>query len=136
MTSTDLPWRVRGRVLRPYAFAVSIATAVVTYSILAGVALGRTLDGTVPGVIVGLAGAGASVLLWVGWWAKSDRWMRWGLFWTTGVWASVWTILSFDVGWWNVSTMLAGCWAMASGGAWLLEVSNHPRPPVELGDDE
>lgn len=124
MSSTNLPWRLRGRFLRPYAFAVSIATAVIAYAILCHVAVGRLLnDG--PGVITGIVGLAASILLWAGWWAKSDRWMRWGLFWTTGVWAAVTTILAFDVGVWNVNTLLAGCWALASGGAWLLEVTDH-----------
>ena len=34
-----LPWRVFGRVVKPYAFAASFATAVVSWAILAGVAV-------------------------------------------------------------------------------------------------
>lgn len=126
MGDTNLPWRLRGRFLRPYAFAVSIATAVIAYAILCGVAVGRLLnDGS--GLITGCVGVAATLLLWAGWWAKSDRWMRWGLFWTTGVWAAVATILAYDVGVWNVNTLLAACWALASGGAWLLEATDRVR---------
>lgn len=122
MTSTELPWRVwGGRTLRPYSFAVSVATAVLTYAVLAGVAVGDLLDG-LPGLIVGVAGVGSVLALWGGWWLRSNTWMRWGLFWTTGVWVAAAAVLALDAGHSTmVSAALAACWAVASGGAWLLE---------------
>ncbi len=123
MTDTDLPWRLFGRLIRPYALAVSLATLVIVWSIATEAAVGQLLNGP-PGRIVAAAAAAAVALLWAGWLARSDASMRWGLFWTTGVWAAVWMVLSLDIGFGSVSAMLAGCWAIASGGAWLLEATD------------
>lgn len=128
----SLPWRIFGRLLRPYAFAVSLATSVLCYSIAAGVALGQLLNGG-PGRVVAAWGGLAVVLLWWGWWARSERFMRWGLFWTTGVWAAATSIMVLDVGYSPVSAMLAGCWVIASGGAWLLEVTDSRRRTSDGG---
>lgn len=122
MTDTNLPWRIFGRQLRPYALAVSLSTALIGYAIWTGTALGQLLDGF-PGHVIATAAVAAVTLLWVGWWVRSNRLMRSGLFWTTGVWASVTAVLAIDVGW-NVNTMLAACWVVASGGAWLLEATD------------
>ena len=122
MTDTDLPWRIFGRIIRPYALAVSLATGIIAYACAASIAVGQ-LHGP-PGRIAAAAAAAAVALLWAGWWARSDRLMRGGLFVTTGVWAAVWMVLSLDIGFGSVSAMLAGCWAIASGGAWLLEVTD------------
>lgn len=128
MSSTDLPWRLRGRALRPYAFAVSLATAVTMWSVFTRSAVGQLLDG-LPGQLVGVAALFSVLSLWVGFWFRSDNIMRLGLLWTTGVWTTISTILFIDVGA-TPSTLLAGCWAVASGGAWLLEATN-PRSPDE-----
>ena len=126
MPDTNLPWRLFGRLLRPYAFAVSLATAVVVWSTVAGLAVGELLDAT-PGHIIAAAAAVSVALLWLGWWARSDQLMRWGLFWTTGVWSAVAGILALDIGALAPSTLLAACWAVASGGAWLLEATDSRR---------
>ena len=122
MTDTTLPWRILGRIIRPYALAVSLATLVVVWSVTTDSAVGELLDGA-PGHMVGTAAALSVALLWAGWWARSDRLMRWGLFVTTGVWAAVGTVLALDIGA-QPSMWLAWCWAVASGGAWLLETSD------------
>ena len=118
-----LPWRIFRRTVRPYAFAVSFATFVVSWAILAGVAVGQLLD-TFHGQSVGAAGFAAVLLLWAGWWGQRDDWMAHGLLLTVGVWSSVWAIVLLDTEWSNVSGWLAFAWALASGGAWLLEVSD------------
>ena len=123
MTSTHLPWRPWGRLIRPYAFFVSLATAVIAYACAASIAVGSLLDGA-PGRIVAVVAASSVALLWAGWWGQWDRLMRYGLFLTAGVWTAVWMILSLDIGFWAVSPLLAGCWAGASGGAWLLEAAD------------
>ena len=132
MTDTDLPWRIFGRVIRPYALAVSLATLVIVWSIATQSAVGQLLD-QLPGQVVGV-GAGLAVgLLWGGWWGRSEKFMRAGLLWTTGVWAAVGTILALDIGS-QPSMWLAWCWALASGGAWILEVADRaPRPTVSAG---
>lgn len=122
-----LPWRVLGRVVKPYALAVSFATFVVSWAILAGVAIGQLLD-VWPGQLVGAGGFAAVLLLWAGWWAQRDDWMAAGLLVTVGVWSSLWAIVLLDTTWSNVSGWLAFAWALASGGAWLLEVSDKGAP--------
>jgi ABC-type Mn2+/Zn2+ transport system permease subunit len=121
-----LPWRVLGRIVKPYALAVSFATFVVSWAVLAGVAIGQLLD-TWPGQLVGAAGFGAVILLWAGWWAQRDEWMAHGLLVTVGVWSAVWAIVLLDTEWSNVSGWLAFGWVLASSGAWALEVTDKAR---------
>lgn len=118
-----LPWRVFNRAVKPYAFAVSFATFIVSWAILAGVAVGQLLD-TFPGQLVGVTALAAVILLWAGWWGQRSTWMTHGLLVTVGVWSSVWAIVMLDTGWSNVSGWLGSAWALASAGAWLLEVSD------------
>ena len=120
MSATHLPWLLWGRKVRPYALAVSIATAVIAWACLAGIGVGRLLDGAT-GIIVGTVAVITVAALWWGWLASSERWMLRGLLWSAGVWAAVTTILATDVGIVNVNTLLSAAWVIASGGAWLLE---------------
>ncbi len=120
MSDTHLSWLLWGRKVRPYALAVSIATAVIAWACLAGIAVGKLLDGPT-GIIVGTAAVVTVAALWWGWLAKSEAWMHRGLIWSAGVWAAIATILAIDVGPINVNTLLAAAWVIASGGAWLLE---------------
>lgn len=125
MSSTQLRRFILGRAVRPYAFAVSMATAVVSWAVLTDQAVGRRLDEW-PGHLIGVMGIITVVLLWYGWWARSDVWMTRGLLWSTGVWAGVGTVLSIEGGA-VVSGLLAWCWVVASAGAWLLEVDEFRR---------
>lgn len=122
MTETHLPWRIFGRVWRPYALAVSFSVATIAIAVLTRSAVGVYLDQW-PGQIVGVMAVVTVGMLWWGWWARSDRWMAHGLLWSAGVWAGVGTILAWE-GSAPVSTALAWCWVLASGGAWLLEVAD------------
>ena len=119
MTETTLRRRIAGRAIRPYALAVSLATAVIAVAVLTDQAVGKLLDAW-PGTIVGLMAVATVLMLWVGWWARDDRLMARGLLWSSGVWAGVATVLTVEGGAW-VSACLAACWCLASGGAWLLE---------------
>ena len=116
-----LPWRILRRTVKPYAFAVSFSTFVVSWAILAGVAIGQLLN-EFPGQLIGVGGFAAVMLLWIGWWGQRDDLMTHGLLLTVGVWTGVWAIVILDTQWSNVSGWLALAWAIASGGAWLLEV--------------
>lgn len=120
MSDTHLRRRLWGRKVRPYALAVSIATGVIAWACLTGIAVGRLLDGAT-GIIVGTVAVITVAALWWGWLAKSEAWMLRGLLWAAGVWAAVTTILATDVGIVNVNTLLSAAWVIASGGAWLLE---------------
>lgn len=121
-----LPVRILHRAIKPYALAVSFATFIVSWSILAGAAIGQLLD-TFPGQLVGVAGFAAVMLLWVGWWCQREDLMTHGLLITVGVWSSVWAIVLLDTEWNNVSGWISFAWVLASGGAWWLEVADKGR---------
>ena len=133
MTSTELPWQVWGRKIRPYALAVSLASAVVAWAILvkhndAWAILVKHNDAgshleSGSGVLVGWAAAAAVLLLWWGWWAQSDRTMRAGLLLTAGVFAAAAAIVFMEGGAGTIAALLSVAWCVASGGAWLLERS-------------
>ena len=120
MSDTALPWSLWGRKVRPYVLAVSLSTAVIAWACLAGIAVGKLLDG-LAGTIVGVAAVVTVAALWAGWLTRSEVWMHRGLLWSAGVWAAIATILAIDVGPINVNTLLAAAWVIASGGTWLLE---------------
>ena len=126
MTDTNLPWMIFGRRMRPFSLALSLSILLITYATLAGVTVGQQLDG-ISGKIVGGVGVLTVLLLVAGFWFKNDRAMVNGLLLSTGVWMSVTTVLALDIGFVAVSTLSAGCWAVAAGGSWLLEVSHAPE---------
>lgn len=121
-----LPWRFLGRAVRPYALAVSLATTVSIWSVSTDRAVGQLLDGW-PGAIIAAYGVIAVLLLWAGFWARRDGWMRAGLLASAGYWAAVGTVIILEPGVALVSGWLALCWMVASGGAWLLEKVDRRR---------
>lgn len=123
MTSTELPWQVWGRKIKPYALAVSLASAVVAWAILVKHNDAGSHLESGSGVLVGWAAAAAVLLLWWGWWAQSDRTMRAGLLLTAGVFAARAAIVWLDQGTVGAAWLLSVAWCVASGGAWLLERS-------------
>lgn len=123
MTSTELSWHVWGRKIRPYALAVSLASAVVAWAILVKHNDAGSHLESGSGVLVGWAAAAAVLLLWWGWWAQSDRTMRAGLLLTAGVFAARAAIVWLDQGTVGAAWLLSVAWCVASGGAWLLERS-------------
>ena len=123
MTSTELPWTVLGRKVRPYALAVSLASLIVAWAILVRHDDAGSHLESEPGVLVGWAALAACLLLWHGWWAQSDRTMRAGLLITAGVFAARAAIVWLDQGTVGAAWLLSVAWCVASGGAWLLERS-------------
>jgi len=123
VTSTELPWQAWGRKIRPYALAVSLASAVVAWAILVrhNDAGSHLENGS--GVLVGWAALAAVLLLWWGWWAQSDRTMRAGLLITAGVFAARAAIVFMEGGAGTIAALLSVAWCVTSGGAWLLERS-------------
>lgn len=123
MTSTELPRQAWGRKIRPYALAVSLASAVVAWAILVRHNDAGSHLESGSGVLVGWAAAAAVLLLWWGWWAQSDRIMRAGLLLTAGVFAARAAIVFMEGGAGTIAALLSVVWCVASGGAWLLERS-------------
>ena len=130
MTTTrdgrTLPWRILRRQVRPYAFAVSLAPTVSIWSVSTDRAVGQLLDGW-PGAVIAAYGAVSILLLWAGFWAHRDAWMRAGLLASAGYWAAVGAVIMLEPGVSLVSGWLALCWVVASGGAWLLEQVDRRR---------
>lgn len=116
---THLPWLLFGRRARPYALAASLAAAS-----LAGVILTRRTvwgdAGDVWSVVVGIAAAVAAVLLWAGFWARSQLLMQHGLLLTAAVFAARGAYIALLGGSW-ATAVLSWCWTVASAGAYLLE---------------
>mgnify|MGYP007044011943 CR=1 FL=1 len=123
MADTNLPWLLLGRRVRPYAIALSLACASVAYSLLIrGSDIGDALDKTIGGYIIGSAALICIFFFWVGFWIKSDALMRHGLLIASGVFAARWMVLTLDDHLLALTGLLSGCWAIASAGAYLLEV--------------
>lgn len=124
MGNTELPWLYRGRHIRPYAFAVSLASATLFGLIASGETVwgdGNAWDGAV------LTLAAASVLLlWLGFWKPSTALMQHGLMLSAVVFAVRGTYIGLVGGSW-LTAMLSYCWTVASGGAWLLERTTGER---------
>ena len=124
-SARTLPFRFLRRAVQPYALAVSLAIAVTFASMLTESGVGLVLDGWW-GKAIGLAGGASTVLLWWGWWRQSPRAMNHGLLLSAAVWSSIAAVVFVEgVSW--PSASLSVCWAVASGGAWLLEVNDKGR---------
>lgn len=128
MSDTNLPWMLFGRKIRPYSFAVSIASLVIVFGLLIKQDdSGDVLDHTLAGYIIGGTALTSVFLLWGGYIVRSDRWMQYGLLLSTGFFMGRWMFLSLDGSFTKVNAMLSFCWAIASGGAYLIEVVSHRR---------
>ena len=133
MSSTDLPWLVFGRKVRPYALWLSIATATSAWSLLTHRAVGASLDG-VAGLIIGVCALAAVVVLWVGYLARLDQLMRSGLLLAVSSWFAIGVFLGLEAAS-PVSAILALCWAGASAGAYLLEAVAEDGAYLPKDDD-
>lgn len=122
MTRTELPWLIAGRLVRPYALAVSLACATLGALIVTG----QSRYGTgYWSHTVALLSFTAAALLWAGWWHSGhlgNALMRHGLLLSAGVFAARGTfmILSGE----PIAGAFVACWAVASGGAYLLEATS------------
>ena len=128
MTNTELSKRIVNRAFRPYAFAVMLATLVLLHAIIVNKAVGRLLDQW-PGHIIGALSAITVLLLLIGWFTQSNNLMNKGLLLSTGVWSAAGFVLLYEHQ--LTSGLLALCWAIASAGAWLLEMDDSRRRSVK-----
>lgn len=117
-----LPWRVLDRVIRPFSFAVSLATFVLTLGIATDNTVGVSLDSGLGGVVFVAASFTTTALLWCGWWVKSTSLMTHGLLLAAAVWAAAGYVILLEGASW-VSGCVALCWSVAAAGSWLLEVN-------------
>lgn len=119
MARTELPWLFLGRKVRPYSFAVSFATAILSLTILTGSSVWGDEHDTWSLIAASLAGL-STVLLWAGFWMPSSALMQHGLILSAVVFAVRGTYIGLvGENWWTA--VLSYAWTVASGGAWLLE---------------
>lgn len=119
-----------GRPIRPFHFAVTIATTVVAVSNFTANNSDVTFLGHSASNMLGGFALAAAVLLFIGWWATNDFAAEWGLLIATGVWVTraVYIALTGD----NVyvlgtvaAVVLSLAWAVGSSGAYMLERYDH-----------
>jgi hypothetical protein len=129
MGRTELPWLWRGRHVRPYAFAVSLVMAVLTYYILwVGDDAGTVFDGrSGASVVAGLAAGCSFGLLWFGFWWQSGSAMKAGLLVSASVMMARSWLIAQSAGWLEQSVWFSLCWVLASSGAYLLELTTGDR---------
>ena len=127
MGRTELPWLIAGRLMSPYALAVSIASGSLGVLILSGQSLygvGRWSD------LVAVIALAATALLWVGWWAgghRGDALMRHGLLLTAAAFAARASFMALTGS--PAAGALMFSWAVGSAGAFLLETTTAVAGP-------
>jgi hypothetical protein len=117
-----------GRPIRPFHFAVTIATTVIAVALLET----GTMDWFPHSVVhvVGAFSLMASVFLSYGWWFRNDTAAEWGLLIACGVWVSraFYALIGGEglliANQWT-SFFLSIAWAVGAGGAYLLERYDH-----------
>ena len=123
MPSTDLPWLLWGRKVKPYALAVSMSTAVVAHAMLVDRDdVGSTFDAySAPGIVVGVCALAAVLSLWAGWWGRKLPLLEAGLLLSVGVWTARGALVGLTDGPTVNTVWFSFAWVVASGGAYLLE---------------
>lgn len=124
--ATELPVLVWGRPVKPLALALMLACGVLGYINLAGRGV---LAGTAWATGLGVLAAAVVALLAAGWAARAQRAAEAGLLLGAGLWAGRTAALVAVTGPWQWEAWLSACWAVASGGAWLLERAQPARRP-------
>lgn len=118
---TTLPGgHARKRAFRPYALAVTLATLVISVTLASQNTVGDRLDNYF-GVVVGGVGLAAVIFITAGWIAYSEALTARGLLLSAGVWVTVTTVTALERPWAFANWGIAACWALASGGSYLLE---------------
>lgn len=131
MARTELPWLLAGRVVRPYALAVSLASGNLAAVILSQRSVwGDPVDGW--SVIVAGLAMMATVLLWAGFWGRSSTLMQHGLLLTAAIFAARGVYIGTAGGNWYTAG-LSFCWTIASAGAYLLESTTGGCDHIERG---
>lgn len=129
MARTELPWLLWGRHVRPFALAVSVATACLCGLILTGGSVwGSPVD--VWTLLVGMMSGTATIALWVGFWLPSRDWMLHGLMLAGVTFAVRGTWIAAVSGWTTGGLLTAGIsfsWVLGSLGAYMLEATTGDR---------
>lgn len=118
---TTLPGKhARKRTFRPYALAVTLATVIISVTLASQGVTGYWLDNYF-GVVIGGFGFAASMFITAGWITQWKSLMSRGLLLSAGVWVAVATVTALERPQAFANWGIAVCWALASGGSYLLE---------------
>jgi hypothetical protein len=108
-----------GRPIKPLALALSLSMATIFwFNIVANEGI---LVETLAGDVVGYAAGASSLLLFIGWWVKSQLMAEVGLLMSAGVWVSRAALILILGDWNTASFFFSASWVIAAVGAYLLE---------------
>jgi hypothetical protein len=111
-----------GRRMRPFSFALMIATIVVVYQ--------YEIIEQGPGphgfdVIETMFASAAITTLFFGWVLRNDDLHEWGLVLAAGVWAMRGSLYLLDQGVGSIGVWLSMAWLVGAVGSWMLEAYDH-----------
>lgn len=103
----------------PLALGMSLSMIVLFFAFILESAVGAYLDGLSGKVLAGFALFSVLFLVY-GWLTRDHRRFTLGLLLGVATWTGVSSLLLLEGSSW-VSALLAMCWAVSGGGAWLIE---------------
>jgi uncharacterized membrane protein YhaH (DUF805 family) len=118
----ELPWHIFGRRIRPFSFALMLATLAVgvQFFIQDGAPGDRLHQYFMSALsLVGVA------LLFSGWALLTDPLHDWGLLIVSGVWMGRTALYVMEDDWEQIGLYLSACWVIAAVGAWFIERYDH-----------
>ena len=120
MTRGDLAgYQFLGRPIKPLALAIALSMATIFwFNIVESTGI---LVPTVAGNIVGYCAGASAVLLFAGWWARSQALAETGMLLAAGVWISRTVFIGLLEEWYSYSFFFSVAWSLASVGSYLLE---------------
>lgn len=126
----DLSWRFFNRPFKPVALGISIIMIVLCIS---GIANTGLLTTTIWGDIVSVLSGATALLLFVGWYTRSQRLAEIGLLSSTFVFVVVFSFLLLTVSTTQTSIWISLGYTVVAGGSYLLEKED-PRHHTEQGE--
>lgn len=118
-TPVALPWLFLGRRVRTTALGMSISMFVLALTVYLDI--GANGLNTVTGDALGVLAFFIGMLLWIGFWVRSDSMMIHGLLWSASLWGGVGVTLILATGPLNPSAWVSFVLTVIGGGAWLQE---------------
>lgn len=126
----DLSWRFFNRPFKPVALGISIIMIVLCIS---GIANTGLLTTTIWGDIVSVLSGATALLLFVGWYTRSQRLAEIGLLSSTFVFVTVFSFLLLTVSTTQTSIWISLGYTVVAGGSYLLEKEDQ-RHHTEQGE--
>jgi hypothetical protein len=114
-----------GRPIKPLAFAIAMSMATLFwYNIVLNTG---AFHAGIIGDLVGAVAGASCVLLFAGWWVRSESVEQLGLLFATGVWITRTFFIGFLDGFSEIGVWLSACWALVVAATYFLEVTRNDR---------